>query len=343
VARVPREDELYITAFYDGDELVGVLPLFVSRFGAWGYRVCRYLRPLGADPNLTEIRAPLMRAGYEDAILSHWLNLVSNLKYLSTQFQVLAPRDAFDRLAATHQGAFLLDRRTIPDYILPLPDTWDVLRAGFKRNIKESIRRCYNSLGRAGKTATLVVLTDASAIAAQLPAFYALHGTRAAAADTVAHPNYFAAPVHRAFLESLLEPSDSVVKLHLFCLDVDGQFVAMRLGFVSPQGLYLYYSGYDLAYSQFSVMTTLVTEMLQWAIAQGLKHCNFSVGTDVSKTRWGPAQVNYGDYHFSKNSYLARRLGDVILRLKSSSRNLNPFGSSGGQTSLPSSGDVGLG
>lgn len=335
IERLPREDELYITAFYAGDELVGVLPLFVSRFGAAGYRVCRYLRPLGADPNLTEIRSPLMLPGYEDFVLDHWLNLVSGLKYLTTQFQVVAPQDAFNRLSTDHPGAFLLDQRTIPDYILALPDTWDALRTGFKRNIKESIRRCYNSLGRANKTATLRVLSDSAETRAQLPLFYALHGTRAEATDTTKHPNYFENSRHRVFLESLLggtasgravnAMSNSGIKLHLFCLEVDGKLVAMRLGFVSQHGLYLYYSGYDLAYGEFSVMTTLVTEMLQWAISQGLKHCNFSIGTDVSKTRWGPSVVNYGDYHFSKNSYLARRLGGVILRLKSSSKNLNPF------------------
>lgn len=325
IERLPREDELYITAFYDLDELVAVLPLFVSRFGVSGYRVCRYLRPLGADPNLTEIRAPLIQAGYEDQVLSHWLSLVSDLKYLTTQFQVIAPQNAFNRLVATHAGAFLLNERIVPDYILSLPDSWDSLRAGFKRNIKESIRRCYNSLGRANKTAELKILTGSAAILEKLPLFYTLHGTRAEATDTTKHPDYFKNPKHRVFLESLLDANGSAVTVHLFCLEVDGKSVAMRLGFVSPLGLYLYYSGYDLEYGQYSVMTTLVTEMLQWAIARGLKHCNFSIGTDVSKTRWGPEQVNYGDYHFSKNSFFARRLGGVILHMKSSSKNLNPL------------------
>jgi hypothetical protein len=152
-----------------------------------------------------------------------------------------------------------------------------------------------------------------------------LHGTRAHARGTVDHPDYFADPKHQAFIESLVTDADEAVQLKLFCLTLNGKTVAMRIGFVSHGALYLYYSGYDLAYGKYSVMTTLVVEMIKWAIDQGLSFVNFSIGADVSKTRWGPSEVRYGDYHFSKNSFFARQLGGVILALKSSRRSLNPF------------------
>jgi CelD/BcsL family acetyltransferase involved in cellulose biosynthesis len=55
--------------------------------------------------------------------------------------------------------------------------------------------------------------------------------------------------------------------------------------------LYLYYSGYDQAFAQYSVMTTTVAEAIKYAIAQGMKAVNLSTGNDVSKARWNPVEV----------------------------------------------------
>jgi CelD/BcsL family acetyltransferase involved in cellulose biosynthesis len=82
----------------------------------------------------------------------------------------------------------------------------------------------------------------------------------------------------------------------VFRIRVGGAVVAVRLGFVAGDCLYLYYSGYDPRYSKYSVMTTVVAESIKYAIAQGLRSVNLSTGSDVSKTRWGPEEVTYSDW-----------------------------------------------
>jgi hypothetical protein len=57
--------------------------------------------------------------------------------------------------------------------------------------------------------------------------------------------------------------------------------------------LYLYYSGWDRAYGRYSVMTTLLAEIVKDAIARGTTSVNLSTGNDVSKTRWRPREVVY--------------------------------------------------
>jgi len=52
--------------------------------------------------------------------------------------------------------------------------------------------------------------------------------------------------------------------------------------------LYLYYSGYDPAFGDYSVMTTTVAEAIKYAIEHGFRRVNLSTGSDVSKTRWNP-------------------------------------------------------
>jgi CelD/BcsL family acetyltransferase involved in cellulose biosynthesis len=78
--------------------------------------------------------------------------------------------------------------------------------------------------------------------------------------------------------------------MKLFELKLDEQPVAYRLGFINGDTLYLYFSAYDPGFSRFSVMTTLVAEMIKWAIGEKLKFVNLSFGRDNSKIRWGPAE-----------------------------------------------------
>jgi CelD/BcsL family acetyltransferase involved in cellulose biosynthesis len=71
--------------------------------------------------------------------------------------------------------------------------------------------------------------------------------------------------------------------------------VAARIGFVVGNSLYLYYSGFDPAWGKYGVMTTALAESIKHAIAEGLATVNLSTGTDVSKTRWGPRTVSFGE------------------------------------------------
>jgi CelD/BcsL family acetyltransferase involved in cellulose biosynthesis len=79
-------------------------------------------------------------------------------------------------------------------------------------------------------------------------------------------------------------------QLRIFQLVIGGEVVATRVGFVLGNELYLYYSGYRVAWAQHSVMTTVVAESIKWAIQQGLQGVDLSSGRDLSKLRWKPTQ-----------------------------------------------------
>ena len=93
--------------------------------------------------------------------------------------------------------------------------------------------------------------------------------------------------------------------------------------------LYLYYSGYDINWARFSVMTTVVAESIKWAIAHRLKIINLSHGHDISKIRWDPkavmfcsalrlsstrrARLAFRAYHVAKRMYqVDSRLGKLL-------------------------------
>jgi CelD/BcsL family acetyltransferase involved in cellulose biosynthesis len=81
----------------------------------------------------------------------------------------------------------------------------------------------------------------------------------------------------------------------VFQLEIGGEVVAMRLGFRFGDSLYLYYSGFDPAWSRYSVMTTVVAETIRHALEHGVAIVNLSTGADESKMRWRPEEVAYAD------------------------------------------------
>jgi CelD/BcsL family acetyltransferase involved in cellulose biosynthesis len=177
------------------------------------------------------------------------------------------------------------------DYILDLPADWETFRKGLKRNIRESLRHCYNSLKRDQREFSMVVLNSPADIQSGLVDFLRLHAQRAQMEGTVAHPDHFESASSQAFLREVCAQLALRDITRVFRLIVDGQVVATRVGFAMGDTLYLYYSGFDPAFARYSVMTTALAEIIKFAIAKGFRTVNLSPGTDLGKTRWGPREV----------------------------------------------------
>src|SRR5262249_41048369 len=101
------------------------------------------------------------------------------------------------------------------------------------------------------------------------------------------HPDHFPTARHQDFLRRVAHDL-AVQGRFLACrLRVNGAIVASRLVFLTHNQLYFYYSGFDPAWSRYSVATTTMAECIKLAIERGLKAVNLSPGTDQGKTRWG--------------------------------------------------------
>jgi CelD/BcsL family acetyltransferase involved in cellulose biosynthesis len=269
--------------------LVAVAPMMLTHRPARLPIRTRELQFLGADSNITELRGMLCLPGQEAAVL----------QALAGHFAARADWDwiqwrGLPSGETPPLGGFRVSG-CVPVFHLPLPETWDALQARLSRNMKEALRKCYNSLARDKHDHQFRVLSEPGEIARALPVLLDLHARRAAVADAVPHPNVFAAPNARAFIAAFVDEMAGRGAVRLFMLSVAGTAVAMRLGFLSADHLYLYYSGYDPAWGQYSVMTTVVAEAIKWAISQGYHCVNLSTGADSSKTRWRPERTDYLD------------------------------------------------
>lgn len=288
-------DELCLLVVTDARNcLVAVAPMMSTWRPSFGPFRVNTLRYFGADPNVTEIRGlvcePQNEGDAHEAVR----------EYLARE----SPQSAWVEWGALRRENCAKAARKLPDgantstreidaYHLELPATWDELRSSRSRNIKESIRRCYNSLKRDGLTPQLRVVQSTQEDPEALETFFRLHSMRSLATNTVVHADVFRKENDRAFLTDYAHELSRLGQLRIFQLLICGEVVATRMGFQFNDEIYLYYSGYDPTWSKYSVMTTLVVEALKWSIEQRLKVVHLSTGTDVSKLRWSPGVTHY--------------------------------------------------
>ncbi len=254
----------------------------------------RSLSLLGADPYLTELRAPLVDPAWGASVA--WAvarALEDDGSWDWIHWSGIDHPASFGEALAVAQD--LRWGEAAPDYVLDLAESWPALRARCGRNVRESIRHGYNALAREGRKLDFEVVQAKELVPGAVDVFLRLHGLRAALAGTVPHPHRFGFPAARAFLHDVVARFARRGRACVFLLRVDGEVVAARLGFVVGRSLYLYYSGFDPAFARYGVMTTTVVEAIKWAIDRGLASVNLSAGRDVSKTRWGAREVRYAE------------------------------------------------
>jgi CelD/BcsL family acetyltransferase involved in cellulose biosynthesis len=284
-------DQLRVCVVRDEhNAVVAIAPLVLTERPSFGPARLRHLQFIGADPNITEIRTILCRPELEEdcyrALRAHFANRADDWDWINWDGTPALATEGSDQRGLIAGG----DRST---YVLKLTADWPSMKAQLGRNIKESLRKCYNSLRRDGLTCALEIVEDPARIDGALEDFFRLHAERASQNNTVRHADVFASEQARAFLVQVCRGLAERGVARVFRLRVNNRVVATRVGFQMGRSLYLYYSGWDAAFGRYSVMTTLVAEVLKHAISRGLTTVNLSTGNDVSKTRWRPQEVRY--------------------------------------------------
>lgn len=271
--------------------LVGVAPMFLTSRPGWGVVRTRELQFFGADPYVTELRGPVCRPEDTAAVIEALGSHIKRMRECDW-VQWRGMRYADD---APHPELRLREdeKLGVVDHFLAVPASWDAFKASLPRNIKESLRKCYNSLKRENLAFEFRIVSAPDDVPAAIDRFLELHKARARQEDTVRHADVFDSAPARALLRDYCLTLARRDALRIFQLVIGGKVVATRIGFVLGDEIYLYFSGYDFAYSRFSVMTTTVAEAIKYSIGQGFRIVNLSTGADVSKTRWRPQQVVY--------------------------------------------------
>jgi Acetyltransferase (GNAT) domain len=278
-----------VLTLHERDELRGVAPFY--RAGRARVQRLRIIGHSGSDW-VTELPEPL----FDPSITRKGLRTV--VEYLAERSDewdwvdlILSPEHGWfepqwiprPRLGA---GCFVMERQAIKAVVLPLPHTWEELRCHLKTNVKESIRRSFNRLGRDGKRWRLIVPANAADLGEALDKVVELHRARATMRARRAHEDYVRDPRAVDFLRSAASPMFERGELVPHLLEVDGQIVAGRLTLRANGALFFGLSGFDPNWWSYGPATTLLVASLQNAIDDGLASAILGTGLDFAKLRW---------------------------------------------------------
>jgi len=286
--RLDIRDRLRVKAVRrDSGELVAIVPMMVTERPAVGPTRVRTIGFLGADNYVTEQRAPIVDPAWENEVAQALAaDLQSDRSWDWVAWEGLQPESLLARRLG--QLMELCWSSSQPQNMLRLAPSWEQFRLGLKHHIKDSLRHCYNSLRRAGLTASIDVAAKPDEIRPALEIFFRLHSAICQHRKDTTRPNRFADPIVRRFLIETYSQFADHDLARLFTLRIEGVPVACRLGFMLPECLYLYYSGYDPVWRKYGVGTTITAEAIKYAITSGLPRVQLSMGADASKSRWGP-------------------------------------------------------
>ena len=290
--RLLAADEFFLHIVRDeNDHLIAVAPLFRRSMPGVGPLALRAVEFFGADPSITEIRGVICAPDDQPAVLDALRGYLCR-NYAWDVWRWYGSRCGSTMAPPPGGETTLLETATLPDYVLPLPATWKDVLARVSSNMRKSVRKSYEFLERDGHVFTFRAVDGVGPDGAALEAFLQLHSARAAVADMhFKHPDRFQDGASRAFLGDLASEMARRRQLVIFELEIAGRIVASRLAFLHDRQLYLYYSGYDPSWRDYSIMTTLMAEILRWGISKQLASVNLSTGSDASKLRWQPEEI----------------------------------------------------
>jgi hypothetical protein len=295
---------------------VGIVPLILTRRQLGPLKLGTFAL-LGGDPALTEIRGPLIKPGYERRILQTVYRCLATVP----DWHWIQWSGISTALAQCMTGEIAPQWfKTYEDFILDLPSSWEELRAGMKRNLRESLRHCYNSLRRDGYVFEFVVARARAEVREALGRFLELHAMRADMEWGAKHPNRFAGRSLQEFLYDLCDSLAARDAVRVFQVRIRGEIVASRIAFIVGDSMYLYYSGFDPAWARYSVMTTAMVEGIKHAIASGLKTVNLSLTAEQSKLRWNPRLLEFHSGLLLHRQSLSSRLVYGAYRMAISGR-----------------------
>jgi CelD/BcsL family acetyltransferase involved in cellulose biosynthesis len=277
----PASAALAIVTAREGDQLVGVAPLFHAPDHAGqpvllllgSIEISDYLdlivRP--ADlPRFLEALLPFLQA----ADLPAWRALdLYNLLDSSPSLPAL-------QAAAGRLGWGYAQEQLQHSPYIPLPGDWDAYLEGIDKKQRHEIRRKLRRAEAAPVAPALYLTEDPDQLEADIDAFLGMMRQDPAKKEFLTEPM-------QAAMRDLIRCAFAAGCLHLAFLTFGEHKAAGYLSFHYLDRLWVYNSGWDARFLEFSPGWVLLGYLLQWANQHGVREFDFMRGDEEYKYRFG--------------------------------------------------------
>jgi CelD/BcsL family acetyltransferase involved in cellulose biosynthesis len=281
------DTDLFVLVATDHDRTVGIAPLVLMRRRFGGFFTLRQMKFLGADSACGDYLDFILDAGQDEwevlnAIFAYLQHHEAEWDQLCLP-EIPATSDNVPRVAEIAQHLryrFAQDTlRVCP--AAALPETWQALETAlnrdFRRNLKYERRQLLEKRGGAFR------LWDEPNLEAGLDAFWTLHEMRW---HSKGEAGSFTDPGKREFYQKMATRCAQKQWLRLCFLTMDDVPIATLLGFRYGSRFYGLQTGFDPAWSKFSVGHVLLACVFEQAIREGCHAYDFLRGTEPYKYDW---------------------------------------------------------
>ncbi len=276
-----KQADLLVVVAYEGEKIVGIAPLFSchNRQGepalllVGSIEVSDYLDVIARQADLPAFIEGLFNFLQSENLppwkVLDWYNLLENSPTLP------AVESASDRLGWT----YACDRLQHSPHIL-LPGNWEDYLAGIDKKQRHEIRRKMRRLEESGLAVRAYVVEDQETLAAEAEAFM---GLMAQDPEKAA----FLTPAMREFMHSVIRCAFAARCLQLAFLEINGEKAAAYLNFDYLNRIWVYNSGLDRKFTEFSPGWVLLGYLLKWANERQAVEFDFMRGDEEYKYRFG--------------------------------------------------------
>ena len=269
-----------VTAYQDG-RLLGIAPLFAAQnrqdepalLLLGSIEVSDYLDIIARPEDLPAFFAGLLPylASLEQPRwqVLDWYNLLEGSPSLP----------ALAQAAAQLGWSFTQERLQHSPYIA-LPGDWETYLAGIDKKQRHEIRRKMRRLEESGLAMRWYLVEDEATLAGEIEAFMDL---MAQDSDKAA----FLTPPMRQLFTSVTRCAFQAQCLHLAFLEINGEKAAAYMNFDYLNRLWIYNSGVNHDYMEYSPGWVLLGYLLRWANEHNIKEFDFMRGDEEYKYRFG--------------------------------------------------------
>lgn len=268
---------LWILVARDNDVVVGLMPLHVSRYRGTPLRQVRFL---GAP--LSDFQEILAAPGHEQAVRD---GFVSYLAQHANRWDLC---DFADQRKGTSLTVGEMPRTMVPLIVhhrvcpyIRLDETWEKFTSRLSKNMRANVGRRRRQVAKQFRAE--YDLATSETVAAAMEELFRLHNGRwrrrgVSGAFAGARMQRFHHEVARRFL------ARGWLRLHR--LRLDGETRAAFYCFQLRDRVYYYLSGFDVAFSKWSIGNVLMSQAIERAIGDGAREFDLLRGDETYKFAW---------------------------------------------------------
>jgi CelD/BcsL family acetyltransferase involved in cellulose biosynthesis len=289
----PEAELAIITAEEEG-RLIGIAPLFMANHA--GSQELLILGSIEVSDYLDLIVRVEDLERFVDGILEFLLGM-QDLKWERLDLYNLldgSPSLTALEQAAMKKGLAFESTRLQHSPFIPLPGDWETYLAGIDKKQRHEIRRKMRRVEEAGTVVRWYIVEDGSTLEAETNAFISLM-------ENDDDKLKFLTEKMREHIHLTVRCAFDSGCLQMAFLEVNGEKAAGYLSFDYLGRMWIYNSGLDWKFSEYSPGWVLLGNLIRWAIESGHKEFDFMRGDEDYKYRFGAVDRFVMRFVISKN------------------------------------------